>query len=804
MNIIEYKLPESEIKTIVARDDIPKVEQAKCEASEESGKHIVDQCKNYSEIIKGRMSRQNYDKFNRIKDSVEGEIKDYSRAIMEAKNDVFDGAFGTSLKPLQKSKGLKNRGFMTFDIETNDGLRGKDVFCWSLAYYEQKISIDENGRATGSFTMPEVLQGTSDDFGPLFEKINNKDKRRSSARVIYVQNLGFDIRHIMQYCAENKIECDPPIGTSKILAYYIPSYNVKFIDSLQFLFTSQEKAEIEWEVEEHLRKIDCKDIFNKPYADWSDSDKRKVLLHNKNDVIALLEIMNKFRKTLWDLTNVDVLTCLSLASMAMKAFRKLQTVEIKNPFVEIRFLESEDNNILLEGKKKRKERPTYVYNKFRDDFVRKSYHGGRTEVFQLGYFKNVTVLDVVSLYPDVMNRCAMPAGYGCWEVDEQILQDCIQSENSREGFIECYVVPPENIKYPVLGQMRGEKEIERNFQFTCLPFTDVFTLVELRAAYKRGYKIYPKCGLLFDSSTEYFSNFVTTMIQEKINSKGGRRHCAKIILNSTYGKFGQKFLQKMAKYTYLLSEKEVYEFIEKNGVCRIKGGTKIKNGGNLFIHIASEERTMVKVFQNVAIASYICANARLKLLEQMELCDSLNIPVLDSDTDSIFIPSEFVPLLKLGTNLGDWDAEHVFDEILIFAPKCYAFAENKEFYLKKHGNLEGYRKFFIKMKGIERHKLNEIADESNSLFEIGEKLRKPIQMAEKYMGYKEAHRFGVILGTKKPCKFYSFKNQKREFLTNGTSKPWTVNSLALANENNCVNIVPFVMDSYKLMAANNA
>ncbi|MFO7882071.1 MAG: hypothetical protein R6U52_05995 [Kosmotogaceae bacterium] len=40
------------------------------------------------------------------------------------------------LTPLQSTKSLKEngKGFWTFDVETKDGLRGTQLFCWGLAY----------------------------------------------------------------------------------------------------------------------------------------------------------------------------------------------------------------------------------------------------------------------------------------------------------------------------------------------------------------------------------------------------------------------------------------------------------------------------------------------------------------------------------------------------------------------------------------------------------------------------------------------------------------------------------------------
>jgi len=114
--------------------------------------------------------------------------------------------------------------------------------------------------------------------------------------------------------------------------------------------------------------------------------------------------------------------------------------------------------------------------------------------------------------------------------------------------------------------------------------------------------------------------------------------------------------------------------------------------------------------------------------------------------------------------LGNWEIEQSFEEVKFLAPKCYISIKKGKPYLK--------------MKGVEKRKIKEIVDFNKklnryrNLSEIEEEIREPIQLAEKYMSYTEAHRRGSILNTKKLCKHYSFENEKRNFNSEGKSIAW--------------------------------
>ena len=682
---------------------------------------------------------------------------------------------GVLLNPLAPLKKLNSRGFMSWDVETKDGLKGKEMFCYSLAYFDQQ----EKKVKAYKHRLKNNL-----DLDELFKRIDNS-KDKTHLRVIWVHNLGFDVRFIINYCAEKGIEHKTILSGSQVINLTIDEIGVCFRDSAQFLQSSQEKAEIEYEVPEELRKIDCKDLFEKDFSLWSKKDKKRVVDHNANDVLALHDIMSKFRKNMFEIGKVDILTAYSLASASMKIYRVSLAKSIQNPFLFMKW-------------NKETNRPSYQLDEERHDFVRSTYFGGRCEVFDMNQHKNGVYADKVSMYPAEMYYRNYPVGIPFWintnnpmlkrnidklkqliaEKPQLIPKELKNPKNlaldelfeckkinekyyverekySYEGFILAKITPSE-LKYPILPQ-----RLDKKLMFTNCIRTQVYTLPELRYAFKMGYIIEPIKGLLFSESDDIFTDFVQPLFIEKSHSTGGKRKASKIALNSCYGKFGQSYHRKAPLVHYFKSEKEQFEFIQDHPDMKNFKAVHNKNS-NLWIVYEIIENTMMKPFMNVSISSYITAYSRIELHKQLQFCEDNNIEVYYCDSDSITVAQENMKLIKLGKKLGNWDIEQTFEKVKFMAPKSYLAIQDG--------------KPFLKMKGINKFKIDEIKATSKTMKDIEKKIREPIKLAERYLTYKESVRGGIILASKILTKHYSFENFKRNF-TNGKSIPWNDTTL---------------------------
>jgi hypothetical protein len=662
---------------------------------------------------------------------------------------------------------------MAFDIETKDGLNGTQFFCGSVAYRAK-------GGVGGFHYEARTFSELSDEFWGLV----SQTAERKQDRVVWVHNLAFDARFLMDNLNARGVEFSV-LGRGSMLALIVPAYNVRFVDTVQFLQTSQENAEREFDVDEALRKINCQDLFERAFSEWSPDDQARVRAHCENDVKALLSIMAKFRTIMHDLVGIDVVTCVSAAQLGMKGLKRLLDKPVPNPVVSI--------------VKPEQGRWTTEVDMDKDAWLRQAYRGGRTEVFYQGTREAVTVVDVVSLYPSVLRNYPIPgrelvdtgfvdgdqiAGlldaftvtgeHHGWTILETYLEMMHEDAlggytreegwlNDVEGFLECHVTPPDDLTYPILPEKRNGK-----MMFTLIPKTGVWTFPELRHALAKGYAIDWDKGfrcVVFERLTGAFDTYIDTMFDVKSTSKGGRRKAAKLLLNSVIGKFGQRFEHEDVHYVRVPKEPGWEDaFITEDGgfskVC-------IETDDAIVTTETETVTTRPKPFMNVALAAYVLAQARLVLVDQFEFCEANGVPVFYCDTDCVHVPTAALPVLEkqpnYGKMLGGWDVEQEVERITYLAPKSYL-------YRLPGGTLE------MKMKGLDRKKMAKLCAEAGSLDHLEKLVRAPITLEPRYLTYKSALlRTGEYLAFAERSKHYTFTNDKRYFLPAGTSTPWTEN-----------------------------
>lgn len=711
----------------------------------------------------------------------------------------------TNIKKMKKnSRGkFKAEKFATFDIETRDGLLGKEIFCWALA-----TSIPRSSKKKK--VIPEEPTSSLDElfrfFQSRFENVKNP-KRDLKYLVIFVHNLGFDIRFIVDYCLRHNIEYQPILSGSKMIAFIIDSLKVRFVDSVQFLFSSQENAEIDWEIESEYRKIDCNEIFKKPFPKWNDEEKERVWQHNRNDVMALHAIMINFRKVFLELHGVDCLSIFSMGSLAMKCFRT--SIPVEEPIV---------NPYILCSKKKKSSSTAfgYVCDKEKYNFVKNSYFGGRNEVIDFNRHYDEDYVDKVSMYPSELKE-KFPDGIPEWYNETSEIENLIElgkyekikdfkpkSKEIKEylekglfGVIECEFHAPSNEKFPVLpsrlidsnlpineGKYCGYGEKLGKVCFSNDKQTGIFTSLEIKYAFYRGYEI--KCirALIFPFKRKFFSSYIDKMFEVKRTSKGGKKKAGKISMNSLYGKFGQDILLDEPIFIF---ENSIEDLIDKVHALGTEEEIQPYFSDELqkFFFITSIEREVMKPYMIIHIASFTTARGRLSLLQQIHECnDNMNIPVHYGDTDSISIPHKFTKLLSISGELGGWDVEEHYDIVQYLAPKAYLCIKfrktieesgktvesylNKGWeFLKYSDNVLGY----IKLKGVEKRKLREIVKNSESMDEMEYLVRDDIELAERYDTFRSSLRHGVALRTRKLSKHYSYEYSKRVVKKDKTTRP---------------------------------
>jgi len=179
--------------------------------------------------------------------------------------------------------------------------------------------------------------------------------------------------------------------------------------------------------------------------------------------------------------------------------------------------------------------PIYIHNN--SDAIkleRESYKGGRCEAFYLGELNNGNyyIVDVNSLYPFVMQNNSYPIRY------EQILRnitlDDFQTVIKSKSIIAKVRIETEGPVYAV----KGERTL-----FPIGKFDTVLTTPELRYALEHNH-IQQVYDCVIYEQANIFTSYVDTMYQLRCKYKESHVKeydvLCKCLLNSLYGKFGQK------------------------------------------------------------------------------------------------------------------------------------------------------------------------------------------------------------------------------------------------------------------------
>jgi hypothetical protein len=286
-----------------------------------------------------------------------------------------------------------------------------------------------------------------------------------------------------------------------------------------------------------------------------------------------------------------------------------------------------------------------------DDYFRNAYYGARVEIFKM-YGKELNYYDVNSLYPYVMSKYDYPI------IDkDNYIPSKTPSRNN--GIYLCNVTCPKTITIPLLPVRHENKLI-----FPTGTWRGYYTNREIIKAREIGYKIDIISGYEFIENEHIFKEYVNHFYNIKKTSQGAKREIAKLMLNSLYGKFGQR--RTITTYKLIdYSKKELPSVILGTGSGLDFYPTEQYNGYAPYLH--SE------------IAAIITSNARLELYNLIEKAGTDN--VYYCDTDSIITDTQ----LPTGTGLGELKNEHYVNEFIALAPKVYAIKSGEDIFMRAKG-----------------------------------------------------------------------------------------------------------------------
>ena len=274
------------------------------------------------------------------------------------------------------------------------------------------------------------------------------------------------------------------------------------------------------------------------------------------------------------------------------------------------------------------------------EFIKPFYYGGRCEVFKR-YGRDLNYYDINSLYPYVMQK------YRYTDLDAQYY-------NSRQfsecGFYFCNIKTPQmNIPFLPIKSNSGK------LIFAQGSFKSVITGAELKYARSLGYDINVIMGFIPQSTDYIFKEFVAAHYADKKNAQGAKREIAKLFLNSLYGKFGQKDMQKSYKMARLkdIADKEIITDKDLEFII-----------GNYYLKPI--EKLAIAKYSRLDIAMQITSNARIELYNLFKRAE---FDIYYCDTDSIFTPKE----LSTSSEIGDIKLENRISEFVAIEPKFYAY-----------------------------------------------------------------------------------------------------------------------------------
>jgi hypothetical protein len=415
----------------------------------------------------------------------------------------------------------------------------------------------------------------------------------------------------------------------------LSKYNVKFVEAGSNIIAIKIfKGKNYWVLADSYKLLDASldiliDTFKSPYKKIPiDFDKKhyyadkKLTQHLENDCKSLFHILEQFQNEVGELK-------LTIASQALEIFKS-------------KFFNGE--LIKLKGKDE-------------SSFRKKYYHGGRVEVFK-GFGVNLNYYDINSLYPFVMCR-KMPCGrskvvgkYDCKAIGFYDIK--LKSDT------DFYVSPLIKVGKFTNQYINGKKG-------------DIFNVSNIDIEYLKKHKVKFEVirGITFKSSDYLFKDFIEYYYQMKKENKGNFKYfIAKKLMNSLYGKMGQKIQRESLETWHGQTGAEIYD-AEYNLVL-VKSENKSK-------------------FHLVYIAAYITSLARMELLNLINRCKESEIYYCD--TDSLITKRK----LPTSDKIGDIKLEHRIKRGVFLLPKTY-FIETMDG--KEIGHLKGFKSHNLKFKNL--------------------------------------------------------------------------------------------------------
>lgn len=238
------------------------------------------------------------------------------------------------------------------------------------------------------------------------------------------------------------------------------------------------------------------DVLMHGEADLNDPAFRsKLLEYNKQDCLALYNVIVTFSKTIKNLFKLDITDISTLPSLAFKLWRS----KFVNRDLKIPITWNEDYN-----------------------FYKEAYRGGAVDVYK-PYGTDLYYYDVNSLYPYVMMANKFPTGQSGRFIGAKPLKDIF-------GLVYAKITAPDNLYAPILmTRAMGGSVIAPTGSWS-----DWYCSEELKLAVTYGYEVEVIKGYFWEDQTDLFSKYVKTLYKHRLTypKSDPRNTICKLLLNS--------------------------------------------------------------------------------------------------------------------------------------------------------------------------------------------------------------------------------------------------------------------------------
>lgn len=490
--------------------------------------------------------------------------------------------------------------------------------------------------------------------------------RIPKSSVIYFHNLSYDGCLIIDHLLNNGYKFNgkgehsftaiiTPDGQFYNLKVKFNNYNVEFRDSAKLI--QGKLAKIGKDLNCPTAKLVGTVDYNKErQAGYiMDATERLYLIH---DVKLLKEILIK----LLEMGMLDKLTAASFAFQEMKKFLYAKTKGKTYDDV----CEMVDTNPKMNRELNKVFRTFYPELKRDDDKkIRMSYRGGYCINWSDGkpHYDKGIVLDFTSLYPSVMVDHMLPVGSPIYTDDQTEFRKLKNEKPLYVIHIQTMFSVKDN-HLPFLQVKSSRWSDNEYIRHTDGDFVDLWLTNVDYELYREQYDIdeeYYIESYHFDARKTVFNDFVNYFFTQKANAteKTTRQRC-KIILNSCYGKFGQKPLT--ADSVVYLNAKGIIKFDEV-----------------VETELLDETHNEIKEHREIAASAYIplatfitayarektvrCAQKVIKNLRYIDT-DSLHLVDIDLNTAKKILPID-------DKKLGYLKCEGHFDQARWVRQKTY-------------------------------------------------------------------------------------------------------------------------------------